>query len=192
MSLAFRWRNKWRRRFFKPFNRLVHRRHYFVCSYFGADFLVQAENVGGLEISAKIGEYRELAKFHAHLRRAQARRVHRYRRQSRPLYLRHDEESACAARHPVRAGPPQPRSSARQSPDQRSARGRRSTSTKWRSARSPANSAWCRDRNAISACRRSWKTPMPAMAMRSTLSCARRSGCAVRQDARDQDRHRAL
>ncbi len=63
MSLAFRWRNKWRRRFFKPFNRLVHRRHYFVCSYFGADFLVQAENVGGFEISAQIGEYRELANF---------------------------------------------------------------------------------------------------------------------------------
>jgi FkbM family methyltransferase len=61
MSLAFRWRNKWRRRFYKPFNRLVHRGHYFVCSYFGADFLVHSENVGGLEISAQIGEYRELA-----------------------------------------------------------------------------------------------------------------------------------
>jgi FkbM family methyltransferase len=63
MSLAFRWRNKWRRRFYKPFNRLVHRGHYFVCSYFGADFLVHSENVGGLEISAQIGEYRELANF---------------------------------------------------------------------------------------------------------------------------------
>jgi FkbM family methyltransferase len=63
MSFAFRWRNKWRRRFYKPFNRLVHRRHYFVSSYFGADFLVHAENVGGLEISAQIGEYRELGNF---------------------------------------------------------------------------------------------------------------------------------
>ena len=63
MSLAFRWRNKWRRRFYKPFNRLVHRGHYFVCSYVGADFLVHSENVGGLEISAQIGEYRELANF---------------------------------------------------------------------------------------------------------------------------------
>jgi FkbM family methyltransferase len=63
MSLSFRWRNKARRRFYKPFNRLVHRGHYFVCSYFGADFLVHSENVGGLEISAQIGEYRELTHF---------------------------------------------------------------------------------------------------------------------------------
>ena len=41
----------------------MHRGHYFVCSYFGADFLVHSENVGGLEISAKIGEYRELTNF---------------------------------------------------------------------------------------------------------------------------------
>jgi FkbM family methyltransferase len=63
MNLSFRWRNKARRRFYKPFNRLVHRGRYFVCSYFGADFLVHSENVGGLEISAKIGEYRELTHF---------------------------------------------------------------------------------------------------------------------------------
>jgi FkbM family methyltransferase len=63
MNLSFRWRNKARRRFYKPFNRLVHHGHYFVCSYFGADFLVHSENVGGLEISAKIGEYRELTNF---------------------------------------------------------------------------------------------------------------------------------
>jgi FkbM family methyltransferase len=63
MSLWFRWRNKARRRFYKPFNRLVHRGHYFVCSYSGADFLVHSENVGGLEISAQIGEYRELTHF---------------------------------------------------------------------------------------------------------------------------------
>ncbi|HZC56850.1 MAG TPA: FkbM family methyltransferase [Xanthobacteraceae bacterium] len=36
---------------------------YFVCSYFGADFLVRSVNVGGLEISAKIGEYPELKNF---------------------------------------------------------------------------------------------------------------------------------
>jgi FkbM family methyltransferase len=63
MSLALRWRNKLRRRFYKPFNRIVHRGRYFVTSYFGADFLVHSENVGGLEISAEIGEYAELANF---------------------------------------------------------------------------------------------------------------------------------
>src|SRR6202167_3789416 len=63
MILALRWRNKLRRRFYKPFNRVVHRGHYFVTSYFGADFLVHSENVGGLEISAKIGEYAELTNF---------------------------------------------------------------------------------------------------------------------------------
>jgi FkbM family methyltransferase len=63
MSLALWWRNKWRRRFYKPFNKIRHRGHYFVCRYFGADFLVRSVNVGGLEISAKIGEYRELQNF---------------------------------------------------------------------------------------------------------------------------------
>jgi len=63
MSLALRWRNKLRRRFYKPFNKIVHRGHYFVCGYFGADFLVRSVNVGGLEISAKIGEYPELKNF---------------------------------------------------------------------------------------------------------------------------------
>ncbi len=63
MSLALRWRNKLRRRFYSPFNKLVHRGRYFVCSYFGADFLVRSINVGGLEISAKIGEYPELQNF---------------------------------------------------------------------------------------------------------------------------------
>lgn len=63
MSLALRWRNKLRRRFYSPFNKIVHRGHYFVCSYFGADFLVRSVNVGGLEISAKIGEYPELKNF---------------------------------------------------------------------------------------------------------------------------------
>ncbi len=63
MGLALRWRNKLRRRFYSPYNKIVHRGRYFVCSYFGADFLVCSVNVGGLEISAKIGEYRELTNF---------------------------------------------------------------------------------------------------------------------------------
>ncbi|MFZ0723007.1 MAG: hypothetical protein WAM99_19285, partial [Xanthobacteraceae bacterium] len=63
MNLSTWWRYKWRRRFYKPFNRLIHREHYFVCRYFGADFLVNSQNVGGLEISAQIGEYRELQSF---------------------------------------------------------------------------------------------------------------------------------
>ncbi|MGB7037396.1 MAG: FkbM family methyltransferase [Xanthobacteraceae bacterium] len=63
MNFLTWWRYKWRRRFYKPFNRLVHRGHYFVCRYFGADFLVNSENVGCLEISAHIGEHRELENF---------------------------------------------------------------------------------------------------------------------------------
>jgi FkbM family methyltransferase len=63
MSLALRWRNKLRRRFYKPFNKVVHRGRYFVRRYFGADFLVNSVNVGGLEISAQIGEYAELKYF---------------------------------------------------------------------------------------------------------------------------------
>jgi FkbM family methyltransferase len=57
------WREKWRRRFYKPFNKIRHRGRYFVCRYFGADFLVRSVNVGGLEISAKIAEYPELKNF---------------------------------------------------------------------------------------------------------------------------------
>jgi FkbM family methyltransferase len=62
-ALASRWRNKFRRRFYSPYNKLVHRGHYFICRYFGADFLVRSANVGGLEISAKIAEYAELTNF---------------------------------------------------------------------------------------------------------------------------------
>src|ERR1700761_28229 len=65
MSVTLRWRNKLRRRFYSPFNKIVHRGHYFVAGYFGADFLVRSANVGGLEISAKIGEYSELKNFMA-------------------------------------------------------------------------------------------------------------------------------
>lgn len=65
MSLALRWRNKLRRRFYSPYNKLAHRGRYFVTRYFGADFLVRSVNVGGLEISAGIAEYPELTHFAA-------------------------------------------------------------------------------------------------------------------------------
>jgi FkbM family methyltransferase len=58
-----RWRNKIRRRFYSPYNKLVHRGRYFICGYFGAEFLVRSVNVGGLEISAKIAEHDELKNF---------------------------------------------------------------------------------------------------------------------------------
>ena len=61
--LASRWRNKIRRRFYSPYNKLVHRGRYFICRYFGADFLVRSANVGGLQISAKIAEHGELKNF---------------------------------------------------------------------------------------------------------------------------------
>src|SRR6516162_674575 len=57
------WRNKIRRRFYSPYNKRVHRGRYFICRYFGAEFLVRSANVGGLEISAKIAEYLELKNF---------------------------------------------------------------------------------------------------------------------------------
>jgi FkbM family methyltransferase len=63
MSKVLLWRNKLRRRFYKPFNTVVRGRRYFVSRYFGADFLVSSRNVGGLEISAKIGEYAEIKYF---------------------------------------------------------------------------------------------------------------------------------
>ncbi len=58
-----RWRNKVRRRFYSPYNKLVHRGDYFICRYFGAQFLVRSANVGGLEISANIAEHDELKNF---------------------------------------------------------------------------------------------------------------------------------
>ena len=58
-----RWRNKIRRRFYSPYNKLVHRGRYFISRYFGAEFLVRSANVGGLEISAKIAEHGELENF---------------------------------------------------------------------------------------------------------------------------------
>jgi FkbM family methyltransferase len=63
MSAALKWRNKVRRRFFKPFNRVFRGDRYFVSRYFGADFLVSSANVGGLEISARIGEFAEIRHF---------------------------------------------------------------------------------------------------------------------------------
>jgi FkbM family methyltransferase len=62
MTLAW-WRNKVRRRFYSPYNKLIHRGRYFICRYFGAEFLVRSANVGGLEISAKIAEHGELKNF---------------------------------------------------------------------------------------------------------------------------------
>jgi FkbM family methyltransferase len=62
-TLVSRWRNKVRRRFYSPYNKLVHRGRYFICRYFGAEFLVRSANVGGLEISAKIAEHGELKNF---------------------------------------------------------------------------------------------------------------------------------
>jgi len=58
-----RWRNKIRRRFYSPYNKFVHRGRYFICGYFGAEFLVRSVNVGELEISAKIAEHDELKSF---------------------------------------------------------------------------------------------------------------------------------
>ena len=55
--------DKIRRRFYSPYNKLAHRGRYFICRYFGAEFLVRSANVGGLEISAKIAEYPELKNF---------------------------------------------------------------------------------------------------------------------------------
>jgi FkbM family methyltransferase len=63
MNKVLKWRNKLRRRYYKPYNKIIHGRRYFVCRYFGADFLVSSANVGGLEISAKIGEYAEIKYF---------------------------------------------------------------------------------------------------------------------------------
>jgi FkbM family methyltransferase len=51
---------KIRRRFREPFNKIFHRRHYFVSRYLGADFLLQPSGIGTLEISAKISERPEL------------------------------------------------------------------------------------------------------------------------------------
>ena len=63
MTSLLKLRNRLRRRFYKPYNRVVHGKRYFLCRYFGADFLVSSANVGGLEISAKIGEYAEIKYF---------------------------------------------------------------------------------------------------------------------------------
>jgi FkbM family methyltransferase len=63
MTSLLKLRNRLRRRFYKPFNKVVHGKRYFLCRYFGADFLISSANVGGLEISAKIGEYAEIKYF---------------------------------------------------------------------------------------------------------------------------------
>ena len=103
-TLASSWRNKVRRRFYSPYNKVVHRGRYFICRYFGAAFLVRSTNVGGLEISAKIAEHDELKNF---MRDAAV--IKPARRQSRALHLYPHEKSAGAARDPVRARSPQSR-----------------------------------------------------------------------------------
>jgi FkbM family methyltransferase len=57
------WAMKIRRRFRKPFNRIVHGRRYFITRYRGADFLLRSDGIGTLEVSAKIAERLELAHF---------------------------------------------------------------------------------------------------------------------------------
>jgi FkbM family methyltransferase len=57
------WRLKIRRRFRKPFNKVFHRRRYFISQYRGADFLLRPNGIGTLEMSAKISEYPELTNF---------------------------------------------------------------------------------------------------------------------------------
>ncbi len=71
MALTFteRLARKLRRRFRKPFNKVVHGERFFVTRYFGADFLVRGIDVGGLEISAGIGERSEIENFIAACRR---------------------------------------------------------------------------------------------------------------------------
>jgi FkbM family methyltransferase len=51
---------KLRRRAYSLRNRIAPRRHDFVCPYLGADFLLQSDGVGALEISAGIAEREEL------------------------------------------------------------------------------------------------------------------------------------
>jgi FkbM family methyltransferase len=63
MSPTLQWRNKLRRRFYKPYNKIFHGKRYFISRYFGADFLISSANLAGLEISAKIGEYPEIKSF---------------------------------------------------------------------------------------------------------------------------------
>ena len=63
------WKESWplkiRRRLRKPFNKVFHRRHYFISRYRGADFLLRPDGIGTLEMSAKIAEYPELTDFMA-------------------------------------------------------------------------------------------------------------------------------
>jgi FkbM family methyltransferase len=57
------WGMKLRRRFRKPFNRIVHGKRYFITQYRGADFLLRPDGIGSLEVSAKIAERCELINF---------------------------------------------------------------------------------------------------------------------------------
>jgi FkbM family methyltransferase len=57
------WHLKISRRLRKPFNKIFHRRHYFISRYRGADFLLQPAGIGTLEISARIAERPELSHY---------------------------------------------------------------------------------------------------------------------------------
>jgi FkbM family methyltransferase len=63
MSWEEPWQLKIRRRFRKPFNKVFHRRRYFMSHYLGADFLLRPDGIGTLELSAKIAEYPELTNY---------------------------------------------------------------------------------------------------------------------------------
>jgi FkbM family methyltransferase len=63
MSWKEPWYLKIRRRARKRFNRVFHRRHYFISHYLGANFLLQPTGIGTLEISAGIAERQELSRY---------------------------------------------------------------------------------------------------------------------------------
>lgn len=60
------WQLKLRRRIRKLFNKVFHRRRYFISRYRGADFLLRPDGIGTFEMSAKISEYPELTNFMRH------------------------------------------------------------------------------------------------------------------------------
>ena len=54
------WWLKFRRRLQTPLSKIIHRKHYHVAHYRGADFLLAPRSITALEVSAKIFEYPEL------------------------------------------------------------------------------------------------------------------------------------
>jgi len=55
------WWLKFRRRLQTPLSKIIHRKHYHVAHYRGADFLLAPRSITALEVSAKIFEYPELS-----------------------------------------------------------------------------------------------------------------------------------